>query len=241
MQASTNDYWIGTITARSYPMFLPYRRTEEEPLAGAKPRTLVTIFSTLVNSGDPSWDPSTRTLSLDGGYRELADRFRLYSGGEARRTTDGTLEALTRFSYPSHDLTRVPMVEQADLSPRRTADRWLRFTPEYVDMLTDRPRPYPLTTFMLAGGVVPAYDLVALASMYGSTERRLLVPLPVLKILLSPGTDYASRRTLLRRAVSAANLSQDRWLFQLNKTSVSIAPAGVYVPLGPITLDLRSV
>lgn len=241
MYAATNDYWTGTITARSYPMFLPYRRSGEEFLAGAKPRILITIFSTLVNSGDPSWDPATRTLTLGHGYRELADRFRLYAGGESRRVTDRTLDEFTRFEYPAHDLRRTRMVEQADLSPRRTEERWLRFTGEYVDMLTDRPHRYPLTTFMLAGGTVPAYDLVALASLYGSEERRLLIPIPVLKLLLSPGTDYTSRRTLMRKAVSAANLSQDRWRFVLNKTSVSIAPTGRYVPLSPVMLDLRSI
>lgn len=236
-----NDYWTGFITARSYPMFIPYRRVAENKegdLIGRTPRILVTVISTLVNAHDPSWDAGTRTLTLADGYRRLAERLGLHNGGNGRALTNGTLEALAGYEYPGPQGRGIRIVEDADLSASRNG-RWLRFTPEYVDMLTDDPKSYPLNAFLLAPTTIVPYDLIALACLYGSHERRVLIPLTTLKLLLPRGAECSERRSRLRGAVTTANLCQDDWKITLNKESLAIVPADRYVPLGALVFDLR--
>lgn len=239
MTYNPHNFQTGYITQSTYPIFMPYRKSSKNKtnLAGCTPRKLVIMFSTLVNTHDSAWDANTRTLSLTHGYSVLAKRFRLYDGGISRAQTNATLRELALSPCLASDGTSVPICEKINLDAD-VDDRTITFSTQYVKMLTDNPIAFPLAPLLDPSQPALTYDLVTLACCYGRPDRRVIIPLPVLRVLL-PSNESLNRYTLTNRVINAANRSQKEWCFRVNKKSISIAPAEKYAPwANSVILDM---
>lgn len=215
----------GLITAATYPIYAPYKRTDEtgdEPqLIGKSPRIMSIITNTLILTGSPCWDPETRTLRFGHAWQRLATRLKLVNGGASREVLINLLEAYRTAPYPTEDGDIIIAEDAATDPDLTTLRRWIRFTPEYVDLIeTSEPKEVPLTA---VPGPAIDLDLLVLAALYTPGDRRLVIPSSALTDLL-PGGNGAIKNSRYVQAAKHLNDSQSKWSFRYEMKSLIVTP-----------------
>ena len=218
----------GLLTATTYPIFAPYKRTaddtDEPAFIGKPPRLMSIITTTLILTGSPCWNPTERTLTFGRDWQRLATKLKLVNGGASRDVLLNLLEAYRTAPFPTED-GDILIAEDAALNPELTAShRWIRFTPEYLQLVTaHEAKQIPL---IAVPGPAIDLDLLALASLYTPDDRRLVIPASALADLL-PGGNGAIKTSRYEQATKHLNTAQDTWDFRFESRSLIITPAGV--------------
>lgn len=126
---------------------------------GKYPRLFEMYACTMVKSGDPSFDPDTRTLNLGTTFRAFLRLLNLEVGGKSLKTIKPQLENLFGCSYLiTHDnesqsngaaftVANKWQIDWLRNEPQEHGlfENWVRFSQEYIDYLRDSPVPVDLS------------------------------------------------------------------------------------------------
>lgn len=144
MATQTTEHETGTetglLTAPTYPLFAPYTRhgdaSDTATLTGKPPRLMSIITTTLILTGSTCWNAEERTLTFGHDWQRLAGRLKLINGGATRDVLNNLLAAYCTEPFPTED-GDILIAEDAALDPDiTTSRRWIRFTPEYLNLVT---------------------------------------------------------------------------------------------------------
>ncbi|MFT9286521.1 MAG: replication protein RepA [Lacticaseibacillus paracasei] len=126
---------------------------------GKYPRLFEMYACTMVKSGDPSFNPETRTLNLGTTFRAFLRLLNLEVGGKSLKTIKPQLENLFGCSYLiTHDnesqsngaaftVANKWQIDWLRNEPQEHGlfENWVRFSQEYIDYLRDSPVPVDLS------------------------------------------------------------------------------------------------
>jgi hypothetical protein len=126
---------------------------------GKYPRLFEMYACTMVKSGDPSFDPETRTLNLGTTFREFLRLLNIEVGGRQLKTIKPQLDNLFRCAYTiSNDTDSTSdgvaftvatkwQIDWLRNEPQEHGlfENWVRFSQEYIDYLRDSPVPVDLS------------------------------------------------------------------------------------------------
>ena len=117
------------------------------------------------------------------------------------------------------------IAEDAALDPDiTTSRRWIRFTPEYLDLVTEHEaKEIPLDAIP---GPAIELDLLVLAALYTPDDRRLVIPAAALGELL-PGGKWTIKTSRYLQAAKHLNSTQGKWVFAFESRSLIVTPAGI--------------
>lgn len=142
----------GTLTAK-------FTATGDSLPYGKYPRLFEMYACTMVKTGDPSFDPETRTLNLGTTFREFLRLLNIEIGGRQLKTIKPQLDNLFRCAYTISNDTdstsngvafTVATKWQIDWLRNEPQERglfenWVQFSQEYIDYLRDSPVPVDLS------------------------------------------------------------------------------------------------
>lgn len=213
---------VGFVSAASYPFFLPYRLSKENvgtKASGRTPRILTVFFSTLIHVKDSCYDPETRTMRFHRGFRQLSSMFGIFDSLPSRTILSETIRLMDK-TYPDEPIKTRPFEEIhfAD----KLADMWVRFTPEFVELLTRDVREVPLNALVALHRWPIETDLIILSGLYCPEDRPLLIPLSSLQAITP--VSLRQKKGKLDQTVSRLNNIQHFWDYRFLKRGLSIVP-----------------
>lgn len=232
MATQTTEHKTGTetglLTAATYPLFAPYTRhgnpDDTATLTGKPPRLMSIITTTLILTGSTCWNAEERTLTFGHDWQRLAGRLKLINGGATRDVLNNLLAAYCTEPFPTED-GDILIAEDAALDPDiTTSRRWIRFTPEYLDLVIEHEaKEIPLDAIP---GPAIELDLLVLAALYTPDDRRLVIPAAALGELL-PGGKWTIKTSRYLQAAKHLNSTQGKWVFAFESRSLIVTPAGI--------------
>ena len=213
----------------NYPFHIPYRLnqpdTHTQP-SGRTPRILTIFLTTLIHTGDPAYDPTTRIIRLHRGFRILSRQAGMFTSVPSRRILADTIRHYTT-PQPSSAGMVTPVLEWHDAP--LLADMWLRLSPEYVKLISTDVHETPLEAITRTHGRPFELDMLALASLYAPETRQLLIELTVLKSITPVSIPS---RTKFQATLNHLNRIQEQWEYRLLANRVSVRPVGLLTTVG---------